>query len=203
MKKLDLISYSPTKANTSLLSLVLLCSFLSSNSLQRSLRIVVLLLFSSFLSSCSGDNSDLVKYMNDVKARPPMKIEPILQLAPLPIFKFPENDNRRNPFKPIDQKKRTDLFEPDQKRPKQALEAFPLNGLKFVGTLKEGSAIWALIKRPDVQISRIRVGQYMGQNYGRVILIKNDFINLEETVKNSGTWEKHITTIKLYTGIEK
>ena len=40
----------------------------------------------------------------------------------------------------------------------------------------------------------------MGQNYGRVILIKNEFIKLEETIKNSGTWEKHITTINLDTG---
>lgn len=170
---------------------------------MKSFHILLIFLLSSLLSNCSGDNSDLVKYINDVKARPSIKIEPIPQFAPLPIFKFPENDNRRNPFKPIDQKKRTDLFAPDQKRPKQPLEAFPLDSLKFVGTLKEGSSIWALIKRSDSQISRIRVGQYMGQNYGRVILIKNDFIKLEETVKNSGTWEKHITTIKLYTGIEK
>jgi type IV pilus assembly protein PilP len=43
----------------------------------------------------------------------------------------------------------------------------------------------------------------MGQNYGRVIVIKRDLIKLEETIKNSGMWEKHITTINIYTGTGK
>jgi type IV pilus assembly protein PilP len=157
---------------------------------------IVLLL----LSACSGDDSDLVKFINDTKARKVKQIEPIPKFAPLPIYKFPENDNRRNPFKPIDQKKRDDLFAPDQKRKKQPLEAFPLDSLKFVGILKQGSDVWALIKQPDKQVSRIRIGEYMGQNYGRVIEVKSDFMKLEETIKNSGTWEKHVTTINLYTG---
>ena len=170
---------------------------------QRQIKILLISFISLLLNACSGDNSDLVKYMNDMKARPALKIEPIPQFAPLPIFKFPENDNRRNPFKPIDQKKRTDLFAPDQKRIKQPLEAFPLDSLKFVGTLKEGREVWALIKLPNNQISRIRVGEYMGQNYGRVIVIKSDLIKLEQTIKNSGMWEKHITTINIYTGTGK
>ncbi|HAU9855171.1 TPA: pilus assembly protein PilP, partial [Legionella pneumophila] len=53
---------------------------------------------------------------------------------------------------------------------------------------------------PDGQISRVRVGDYMGQNYGRIVLIKNDLIKLEETVQKSGTWEKQSTTINLDTG---
>lgn len=89
------------------------------------------------LSACSGDSSDLVKYINEVKSRPGRPIEPIPKFAPLPIFRFPENDNRRNPFKPIDQKKRNDIYAPDKKRPKQPLESFPLDALKFVGTLKK------------------------------------------------------------------
>lgn len=170
--------------------------------IKRHSSYILVIILSWLLNGCSGDNSDLVKYINDIKARPALKIEPIPQFAPLPIFKFPENDNRRNPFKPIDQKKRTDLYAPDQKRVKQPLEAYTLDSLQFVGTLKEGNAIWALIRQPDKQIVRIRIGEYMGQNYGRVILIKNDLLKLEETIKNSGAWEKQITTINLYTGTD-
>lgn len=154
---------------------------------------------SALLSACSGDNSDLMNYMNDVKSRPASPIEPIPKFAPLPSFKFPENDSRRSPFKPVDVKKRTDQSAPDQKRVKQPLEAFPLDALKFVGILKQSNSIWALIKAPD-KITPVKVGDYMGQNYGRIISIKNDEIKLEETIKNSGTWEKHITTLNLVTG---
>ena len=167
---------------------------------QKQINILLVSILSCLLNACSGDVSDLIKFINDTKARKVKSIDPIPQFAPLPIFKFPTNNSLRNPFKPIDQKKRTDLFAPDQKRKKQPLEAFPLDALKFVGTLKEGSNSWALIKQPDKQISRIRIGEYMGQNYGKVTTIKTDLITIEETVKNSGTWEKHVTTINLYTG---
>jgi type IV pilus assembly protein PilP len=57
-----------------------------------------------------------------------------------------------------------------------------------------------LIKQPNKQVSRVKVGNYMGQNYGRIIVINNELIKIEETIKNSGTWEKHSTTINLDTG---
>ncbi|MBL7479828.1 pilus assembly protein PilP [Legionella bononiensis] len=167
---------------------------------KQQLHAVLLGALSLLLSACSGDNSDLMKYINDIKTRPTKPIEPIPKFAPLPIFKFPENDQRRNPFKPVVLKKNTDLYAPDQKRLKQPLEAYPLDALKFVGILEQGSVIWALIKQPDMQISRVRVGDYMGQNYGRIIVITREVIKLEETVKDTGSWEKKITTINLDTG---
>ena len=94
-----------------------------------------------------------------------------------------------------------DQSAPDQKRPKQPLEAFPLDALKFVGILKEGNQLWGLILNPEKKIVPIKIGDYMGQNYGQVIAIKNEEIKLQETIKSSsGTWEKHITTLHLDTG---
>lgn len=168
---------------------------------KRTANIILLSFLSLLLASCIGDNSDLRKYINDVKQRPGKPIEPIPTLAPLPIFKYPENDNRRSPYKPVDLKKRSDQFAPDKNRKKQVLEVFPLDALKFVGTLQEGSVIWALIKQPDGQITRVRIGDYMGLNYGRIIAIQADVIKLEETIKDSGTWEKRVTTLNLDKGI--
>ncbi|WP_298622883.1 pilus assembly protein PilP [uncultured Legionella sp.] len=164
------------------------------------LQAVPIGLLSLLIISCSGDNSDLHKYINDTKSRPAKTIEPIPKFAPLPIFKFPENDTRRSPFKPVVLKKNAESDAPDQSRLKQPLEAFPLDALKFVGILEQGSVIWALIKQPDTQINRVRVGDYMGQNYGRIIVIKRELIKLEETVKDTGVWEKRIITLNLDTG---
>ena len=150
-------------------------------------------------AACTGDNSDLINYINDIKSRPGAPIEAIPKFAPLPVFKFPENDNRRSPFKPVEVKK-TDQYAPDQKRLKQPLEAYPLDGLKFVGILKEGNQLWALIRDPEKKVVPVKVGNYMGLNYGRIISIKSNEIKLEETLRTSGTWEKHITTINLDTG---
>ena len=150
-------------------------------------------------TACTGDNSDLSSYINDVKSRPVTPIEAIPKFAPLPIFKFPENDDRRSPFKPVEVKK-MDQYAPDQKRLKQALEAYPLDGLKFVGILKQGNELWALILDPEKKVVPVKVGNYMGLNFGKIISIKSNEIKLEETTRNSGTWEKKITTIQLDAG---
>lgn len=157
-------------------------------------------MMSLLLIACSGDNSDLTRYMHEVRSRPAKAIEPIPQFSELPVFTFPEDDQRRSPFKPVEQKKRNEIAAPDQHRSKDPLEIYPLDALKFVGTLKENNMIWGLIKDPDDKIVRIRAGEYMGQDYGMVISIKEEQIKLEETFKNAGKWEKRITTIDLDTG---
>lgn len=156
---------------------------------------------SLLLVACSSDNDDLRQYINEVKHRKTREIEPIPTFSPLPTFKFPDNGDRRNPFKPITQKKeQVDVNAPDKNRRKEPLEAYPLDALKFVGTLRQGSELWALIKLPSSDITHVRIGNYIGQNYGRIVSIKNDSIQLIETTQTSGKWEKRRTTIELYTG---
>ena len=40
-------------------------------------------------AACTGDNSDLINYINDIKSRPGAPIEAIPKFAPLPVFRFP------------------------------------------------------------------------------------------------------------------
>ncbi|PJD93282.1 MAG: pilus assembly protein PilP [Legionella sp.] len=164
----------------------------------RKKRTLILFFISFTLSACTGDNSDLIKYINDVKSRPGAPIEPLPRFSFLPHFKFPENDSRRSPFNPIDVKK-TDDFTPDEHRAKQPLEAFPLDALKYVGILKQGNQLWALIQDPGKKIIPVRVGNYIGLNYGRVVSINANELKLEERIKKTGAWEKQITIIQLNT----
>lgn len=161
-------------------------------------RLLVILLC-VLLTACANDNTDLQNYMIKMKHRPAKPIEPLPKFMPLPKFKFPEGEARRNPFQPIERKKLADQLAPDQDRKKQPLEFFPLDALKFVGTLKQGGVLWALIKQPSGTISRVSVGNYMGEDYGRIIQINNSSIKLEETVKEAGKWAKRNTSIKIAT----
>jgi type IV pilus assembly protein PilP len=158
-------------------------------------------LFSVLLASCSGDNNnDLIKYIHQMKQRKLKAIEPIPTITPLPVFKFPHEDNRRNPFKIMNQKKHLNLYVPNRRRIKQTLEAYPLDALKFVGTITQDNQKWGLIMQPDSKITHVCIGDYLGQNYGRMVAIKNNSIKLEESIKSSaGKWEKHNTTLVLYT----
>ena len=167
---------------------------------SNAITLLTVCILSMSLIGCANDNSDLKKFMQEVKASEPGPIEPIPKLKPLPKFLFPSDVSRRNPFKQIVQQKEDDKLAPDQNRKKEALEAFPLDALKLVGILKQAHVVWALIKQPDDKINFVKVGNYIGKNYGRILVIKPDFIKIEEVTKDSGKWEKHITTLNLNVG---
>lgn len=150
------------------------------------------------LVGCGSVENDLQKYIREVKRRPGKPVEPIPTYQPPPKFSYPENDKRRSPFKPIKGlNEPSEQFTPDFDRPKQPLEAFPLDALKFVGTLKRGAQFYALIQKPNGVITRVRAGDYMGKNFGQIINITDEAIELEETIKEGGKWEKKSITLRL------
>lgn len=153
---------------------------------------------SLLLCACSSSEDELTRYIHRVKSRPPKPIEPIPEFKPLAKFEFPVDDKRRSPFKPVTEEGQ-DLFSPNTKRPKQPLEAFPLDALQFVGLLKQGHLVWALISQPSGLVTRVKVGDYLGKNYGQVTEIKENTMVIEETVQVAGRWEKRKITIDMHT----
>jgi len=64
----------------------------------------------------------------------------------------------------------------------EPLEDFPLDTLRFKGTITKNGEKWGLIFAPDNTIHRVQVGNYMGQNHGRVIELTDTEIKLTEIV---------------------
>lgn len=87
---------------------------------------------------------------------------------------------------------------PDPNRPRQVLEQFSLDSLRMVGTMGAGSAMTALIRAPDRTTYRVRVGQYLGQNDGRVVNIDASGLDLIELVRDGGNgWAEQPASILL------
>lgn len=86
---------------------------------------------------------------------------------------------------------------PDLNRPKEPLEAFPLESLKMVGTLERGRQMYALVKA-DTGLYRVRVGNYLGQNFGVITKITDSEVALRELVQDSGgDWAERESTLLL------
>lgn len=78
---------------------------------------------------------------------------------------------------------------PDAERPRQPLEAFELDSLKLVGTLKTGSTLSGLVAAPDGSIHRLFKGDYLGRDYGQIASVEPRGLILRETVRDSdGSW---------------
>ena len=75
------------------------------------------------------------------------------------------------------------------RRRDRLLEAFPLDGLDMMGTLGAEGALVGLIMDPERVIHRVVVGNYMGQNDGRITAVYEDKIELAELVPDgAGGW---------------
>lgn len=152
------------------------------------------------MASCSSSvDDDMTRYINEVKLRGPAPIKPIPEFAPLESYPYPEQPGRRNPFKLREVQAGMDTLAPNTNRLKEPLEKFPLDALKFVGIWKQDGITWGLISQPGGVISRVKVGSYMGQNFGKIISISETVLKLEERVQISGKWDSKITTFNLNT----
>lgn len=88
-------------------------------------------------------------------------------------------------------------LKPDLNRPKEPLEAFPLESVKVVGTLQQGKQMYALL-RADASVYRVKVGSYLGQNFGLIIGITDAQVQLRELVQDaSGDWTERVSTLQL------
>jgi type IV pilus assembly protein PilP len=90
--------------------------------------------------------------------------------------------------------------QPDLNRPKEPLEAFPLEGITMVGTLEQNKDMYALVKAGS-NLFRVKKGNYMGQNFGQITSIDENQISLKEVVQDSGgDWVERSTSLQMQEG---
>ena len=92
------------------------------------------------------------------------------------------------------------LIAPEMTRRKESLEAYPLDTIAMVGSLNKTGLPTALVK-VDNLIYQIKVGSYLGQNYGKVIRITEISIQLREIVQDAtGDWIERPASLDLQEG---
>jgi len=140
------------------------------------------------LSACQQEKDDLNAYVAKVQSQQKSDIPPIPVMKPYEKFEYAAAE-LRDPFLPtvVDvpetaiEPSLANGISPDSNRRKEALEAFELTQLQYVGTLEQDK-IWALVRAPDGVIHRVQVGNYMGQNHGRILSISETELKLNEIV---------------------
>jgi len=163
--------------------------------------LAVLSLGLSMLGGCdsAGKMAELEQYVREVKARPAKPIEPLPEIRPYATYAY-DAVELRDPFEPLRVTENETVAEvgagaggggvsPDVNRQKELLEFFPLDSLRMVGILEREGVRWALVQSTDKAIHRIREGNYLGQNFGKVTHVSEQQIDLVEIVPNGqGGW---------------
>lgn len=167
--------------------------------LAASSRALIVLACCALLAACTGGTADLQQYVDEVKARPGPPLEPLPVMQQFETFEYAAH-NLRDPFS-MPREETTgssDGPRPDPNRRRELLEAFPLDGLGMVGTLGHGNDMVALVLDPEGVVHRVKVGNYMGQNEGRITRIAENRVDLVELVPDgSGGWIERQASVAL------
>ena len=157
------------------------------------------------LAACSGDEhqdlkAELKNITKDLRGRiAPLPVVKPYEPVPYDAFDLPD------PFGPAKielalgtaAKSKGGANAPDTTRPKEPLEAYPLESLKMVGTLSQKGVNYALV-RADNSLYRVKAGNYMGQNFGVITDITDSQINLKELVQDaSGDWTERKIALQI------
>jgi type IV pilus assembly protein PilP len=158
------------------------------------------------LASCGGEEfGDLKAELNERSKDFRGRVDPLPQVKPYEPVPYTA-ENVVDPFRPdrIDvaggargPRAETSKMAPDLNRPKEPLEAFPLESLQMLGTITQNRDTFALVKAGP-NLYRIKKGNYMGLNFGVVTGIDEVQINLKELVQDGqGEWVERATALQL------
>ena len=163
------------------------------------------------LTACSSSGQEeLQQWMTEQRNLTKPKVEPL----PEPTKFSPQAYTQEGAVEPFSPQKLTQalnrdsnratanagLIAPELSRRKEPLEAMPLDAVAMVGSLiKQGQPV-ALV-RVDNLLYQVRVGNYLGQNYGRITKISETEVALREIVQDAaGEWLERTATLQLQEG---
>ena len=159
------------------------------------IRFVALGLVLGMLAGCDAgaDFQDLQAYMDEVRAKPKGSIEPTPSFAPYEAFTY-SVAALRHPFQRQIKSEAAERLggardvKPDETRPPQFLEGFNIETFTMVGTLGGSTGTYALVSDAN-GVHRVKVGDYLGRNHGRIVEIGEAEISVLEIVPDGeGGW---------------
>ncbi len=153
------------------------------------------------LAACGGeDHQDLRQWMKDSTKDFKGRIPPLPEIKSFPPVAY-EAGTLTDPFNASkiepERKAGGGGIKPDLDRRKEPLEAYPLESLKMVGTLTKGKMVHALVQA-DRNLHQVKIGNYMGQNFGIITDINDTEVKLKELVPDSlGDYTERTSTLQL------
>ena len=168
------------------------------------LRAASLAMAALLLTGCSAEHEELRLWMEQQRREVKPNITPLQ-----PPKKFdPQPYTSAQAVEPFSQQKLTVALKQEARQPnsllsaelnrrKEPLEAYPLDSMSMVGSVNKQGQPFALL-RVDALLYQVKVGDYLGQNYGRITKIDETEIAMREIVQDAaGEWIERPATLQL------
>ncbi|MDR0576616.1 MAG: pilus assembly protein PilP [Candidatus Accumulibacter sp.] len=158
----------------------------------------------ALLTACTtdGDYEDLRQWMSEASRNLKGKVPSLPEVKPYEPVAY-DVENLVDPFKstrviPEKAKGGGGAAQPDFDRPREPLEAYPLESLKYVGVMtRQKEASYAIIS-VDGSLYQVKAGNYLGQNFGVITKIDESEVVLKELVQDAaGDWIERASSLLL------
>lgn len=166
--------------------------------------VLAAVLGAGLLAGCEGENQQLQEWMEQQRREVRPSVAPLAapkKFQPVPYA----NAQQVDPFSTQklsvalkqESKQPNSLLAAEMNRRKEPLEAFPLDAMAMVGSVAKAGTPFALL-RVDNLLYQVKAGDYLGQNYGRILRITETEVALREVVQDAaGEWTERNATLQL------
>jgi type IV pilus assembly protein PilP len=169
-----------------------------------SLRLSAGVLLVTALAACTGEQEELQQWMDQQKREvkpsvqplsPPKKFDPQPYLALTGVDPF--STQKLTVALKQEARQPNSMLAAEINRRKEPLEAYPVDSMSMVGSVVKQGRQYALLK-VDNLLYQVKVGDYLGQNYGKITKITETDISLREIVQDAaGEWIERSGSLQL------
>ncbi|HBV21694.1 MAG TPA: pilus assembly protein PilP [Nitrosomonas sp.] len=165
------------------------------------IRYWTILVATILLTACeNSDHSDLESFISNAGNGLRGQVDPLPEVKSYEFFSY-DAFEIPSPFAPRKNEQvqsSSNGIKPDLVRRKEFLESFPLESLEMVGSLEQNEIIYAVVKTPEGSLLRVGVGNYLGQDFGKIKQILESQIELRELVQDGvNEWTERVSTLML------
>ncbi len=158
----------------------------------------------ALLAGCGAENEELQEWIErqrrEVKPNvsplsPPKKFEAQPYASAQAVDPF--SNQKLSVALKVEAKQPNSMLGAELSRRKEPLEAYPLDSMSMVGSVAKQAQPFALL-RVDNLLYQVKLGEHIGQNYGRIMKITETQIELREIVQDAaGEWIERTSTLQL------
>ena len=156
----------------------------------------------AMVAGCTAGDDELQAWMDESRRNTPVTVNKLTEPKVFAPFRYPAT-TEVDPFNAaklrvgMESPTRAGARGPDLSRLREPLESYSLDAFKMVGNLKQGEMVVGLLKS-DSAVHQVRVGNYIGQNFGRIVAISETEVAVRESVQDAaGDWVERDTALRL------
>jgi type IV pilus assembly protein PilP len=133
------------------------------------------------LVGCSSHDDDLQNFITETNKEAGGRVEPLPEVKPYQTYTYADM-NLRSPFMPTSPNAGNPNLRPDAHRNREFLEQYSLDTMRMVGSIQQSGQMYGLLQTKDGLVHKVVVGNYIGQNDGKITAITPSKIDVREIV---------------------